>query len=484
MPAQIIGYNINGIEVGNEQRLMDVVRRMKSKTHLVMFGLHGLARRIYDTVGQTTGEEPIIVLREDWPDGDWNRDKWKTPSNYVNEFRGRGGFWNQAYIHFLNEPVPGRNNVNELLDRCMQFMDAIANKGLKGVVGNFADAAMFHRDWVDQGIFDNFLRYASQWTNAGYGYIGHHNYTYGSLAHGGGGKDPRDMISIAKVQPEFWATKEQMTVDGKGAEQNWLQMRFMWALHRCDKLGIPRYKFGITEGLWDDMPNLRTEGISPAIESNLLGGRKLRGPLDQRDLWKVWWNQWSPEQAGVKQIEWLVDCLPKECHFVHLFTWSTNGQWATYNFGAWNEFQEELIKYGERVFNGVEMPTYPDLPSAQDPRWKEVVHVAQVEVNMRKQPVVATSTLIENARLQPNELVHIVRDVVYNETINNVSYVWIAVKKNNIVGWVRQPPAIFAEPTENENEFTIQLVFRNAEEVNKFVETIEAISTQIREQVG
>src|SRR5690606_7417502 len=243
--------------------------------------MHGVtfARKVYDVVGQVTGEEPIIVCREDWPDDNWRDSKYSNMTSYFNQWKGRGGYWPGAYVYWLNEPVVGGNeaNVRSLLAKSIEAMHASAATGVKAVIGNYADASLFEHHWLDGGLFDEWLRVASEYTNGGYGLIGHHNYSYG-VAWTGSGGTPYDQLKAINPQPP----SREAFQNSRWAE-NWLQGRFMFPLKRCDRLNIPRYRFVCTEGVWDRMPSGEFEGWIPATEARW-GLPKLRGPLDQRQL--------------------------------------------------------------------------------------------------------------------------------------------------------------------------------------------------------
>lgn len=362
MTASLFGWNINAAE-SSEGHVLDIVRRTKARSHTVMHGL-GLARKIHDLVGQTTGEEPVVVCREDWPDQDWN--KFRDVRGYVAGWKGRGGYWPDAYCYFLNEPVVGGdvNRVNDLLRVCIDFMHEAARQGVKAVVGNFPDASLFEHGWLDTGVFDEFLRVASQWTNTGHGYIGHHNYSYGT-SWTGSAATPYGQLKTRNPSPPSKDAFQRAAPHGH-ARENWLQGRFMFPLLRCDALGIPRYRFVCTEGVWDRMPNGEIEGWIPQAEA-FWGLGKLRGPLDQRQLWTKLFPDVSPARAGVDQLRALaalMDGLP--CAGVHLFTLSNNAEWTTFNFLNWPEFVDELAAYSASLSGGppiVSNPTVIPKPS-------------------------------------------------------------------------------------------------------------------------
>ncbi len=340
MTSQLIGYNINAAESPADKAL-DLVRRSKARSHTVMNGL-SFARQVYDAASKTTGEEPIIACREDWPDQDWRKEQFKNIDKYISDWRWRGGYWPGAYLYFLNEPVVGGNlnQLRSLLDSCIQFMEKCAKYKVKGVVGNFADASTFERNWIDAGEFDRFLRVASDWTNDGHGVIGHHNYTYGALWVGGGGFNHWNLKNPAAMTFDAAPTRDQM--QNTRVWENWLQMRLMWPLLRLDKLGKKRYRFIITEGLWDRMPNGEIEGWITAAENALVGGRKLRGPLDQRDLWAKLWAM-PAARAAIQQMKWFVNVMQGlPCDGAHLFTLNYNPEWKTFNFLEYPEFVAEF----------------------------------------------------------------------------------------------------------------------------------------------
>lgn len=428
--SQLFGLNVNHAEIGSAASVLDAARRIKARSHLVMHGV-AFAKQLYDQVAMVQNEEPIIVNRDDYPDQEWSR--WPSIDALVKGWPSRGGMWAEGYVYFLNEPIHNLNapasdpkSLESLLRACMQFMDACKKYRVRGVVGNFADAHTIQESEVNAGRWDAFLRYASDWTRAGHGYIGHHDYTYGALWYNGGGMNAWDMADLSKVsRVDRLPSREQMTVAGKGAEANWLQMRFMWLLHRCDKIGVPRYLFGVTEGAWDDMPNGRAEGWIQAIENRFVGGQKLRGHMDQRKLWREWWPQWSAEQSAVKQLEWLQGVLPDECKFFHLFAWNKNAQWVSFDYSTWPQFIDELARYAER-----KTPvTYKTLPGAGDLRWTNVLVDVNGPINVRITPT-TESEVAPLMTVKRGDAVAVIDAAEAKEGV------WLPIKVQTTIGWI------------------------------------------------
>lgn len=427
MPHQLYGFNINAAE-SNEATVLDIVRRLRSKSHTVMHGVT-LARKIYDVVGQTTGEQPIIVCREDWPDQNWQDGKYSSMAAYFSQWKTRGGYWPQAYVYTFNEPVVegDTNKLKSMLNKSIEAMNASANTGVKAVIGNYADASTFEKGWIDAGLFDEWCRTASQYSNGGYGYIGHHNYSYGLPWIGSAGTPNSQLQSINPQPPTADAFQKTRVWE------NWLQGRFMWPLLQCDKLGVPRYQFICTEGVWDRMPNGEYEGWIPQAEA-FWGLGKLRGPLDQRALWAKLYPNLPQVRAGIVQLTGLAEMMRGlSCHAIHLFTLSKNPEWVTFDFLNWPEFINELAAYGQSNLWTPGKVTAPvtTIPKPSVTGVPRVVRPASsISANVREQPRL-TATIV--SEVKNGDLV----TVFYpSSPVQSGGFTWVYVEGSTKPGWV------------------------------------------------
>ena len=501
--AQPIGFHFVPGSM-SEDEVLALVRESRARTHTVMHSA-GLAAKVYEAAASVIAEEPVIIWRGDYPDQDWRHARYSNMAQYVASLKERmaavpNGL--KLYAQFLNEPIAvDQAKLADLLSRCIAFMDECQRQGIRGSVGGFADAATFQWPLLEARLFDPFLRRASAWTNAGHGVINHHNYCYGSLPHGGGGKDPRDMLDAAKMQEAFWPTAKQMQeftpgtgfaaqgapdLDGliataaaeyltsersiavrdhvarveeftathdqtpleyltthfraQGAESNWLQMRYMWPELRCIALGIAPYVALSGEGFHDDTPNTRVEGTSPAVEAKFTGGVKLRGMVDYGPLYRGWWPTKSHAKAIIDQFKWWGRVQPR--YIIGGTIFAINDNWPNYDPRRVPGFFEEWDRYVAEtsVVPAPPAVTYPALPPSTDGGWHDALVKANGEFNVRRLPVVRADTL-----LTPPLTIKTGFTVRWHEGVTHTDSdgVWYPIQKGVVTGWVRVPPAAF-----------------------------------------
>ena len=364
----------------DRSRVRDWARRSGSNSHLVLMD-NGFAQQLADD------GTPVVVSRSNHPDDaihipewlidDWGRKAREAPS---------------VYQYWPNEPIPSTHEHRKIiLDNCIRLMYLSADAKVKACIGNFAIGAMHRYEDVASGMWDNFIRAASEYTNSGQGYIGMHDYTTGALSLGCAGGDPFDMINpeSPSLQRDNWPT----IGDIRAAGNNWLVMRWIDLEHRANLIGVAMFKILITEGLWDRMPNL--EGMVRSgvklfdVLTHMAKHRHIRGPLTQRFLWEAIWPQWGMELAMRHQLRWAEETYPDYVHGIHIFALNKSNrpgaEWdEQFNYEHWPEMLEAIMDM-------------PGAPAAQDvhtgPRPGPIRSAGNWRVNLRSYPRTDSSVI-------------------------------------------------------------------------------------------
>lgn len=411
-----VGFWLNAQGI-SESTLLEVARKSKSRSHTVANGI-ALAGAVYSEAAKFHAD-PVIVVREDISfDQNYRDPRYANMAEYVASAKRRLGNYGLLHWQLFNEPVcVNKAELLYMLGRCIAFMDECARQGIRGSVGGFADAATWHWPLVQSGDIDPFLRHLCDWTAAGHGVGNHHNYSYDIPAMCGGGRSAWDMTDPAKFKN--WPTAKEMQeyspgvvaqgaddfdallagsaaayltgeraqyqsgytttmarfIDthemppelylsthfvAQGAEANWLNMRYMWPMLRAKALGYPNAYTAVEgEGWHDDLPNLRVEGVSPAIERKYADGRKLRGTLDQRVMWPRQFDGEAAESVYVRILEHEASVRPANVIGVHLFALNVSPDWRTFNLLQWPEFWPVFYSFVERTIPVTDNPTPP-----------------------------------------------------------------------------------------------------------------------------
>ena len=319
------GLNINAFGMSDQQVLG--LTNPNVSTHLI-FNNAGLAQQVHDKVGGT------VISRADYPD-----DSIAFPANLIGKWQNEGA--PDAYHYWPNEPHPP--SLAQYLAASDTFLDQVGNvPGLKVCIGNFAFPSILQSADVANGVWDPFLKTTSALSQEGRCVIGSHEYTEGMLPYGCAGRDPNVMaadIDLSDISK--WPTRDEIYHD---QTSDWHLFRWMPLWGRCVDLGIPMPKMVVTECFWDADDG---EGGLHDLYAKLegwLGGAKLRGIINQRDLFKHWFPD-TPNlelDAAIAQLKWCSETYPDFvlgfCHF----TASTDPKWALYNMLAWPELLEAL----------------------------------------------------------------------------------------------------------------------------------------------
>ena len=317
------GLNINANGLSNDKVLS--LTNPNVTTHLI-FNNAGLAQKVHDKVGGT------VVSRANYPD-----DSTDFPADLIGKWQHMGA--PDVFHYWPNEPHP--SNLPQYLDATCNFLRQVSDvTGLKVCIGNFAWASILQPADVANGVWDNFLRTTSAMSEAGTCVIGGHEYTEGMLPWGCAGRDPNDMARDADLSDASkWPTWVDILA---AADADWHLFRFVPLYMRCQHLGIPMPKMVVTECFWDaDDGESGLQNLYAKLEG-WLGGAKLRGIINQRNLFQHWFPNTSMLEAAIRQLTWCSKTYPDFvlgfCHF----TASTDPKWALYNMLAWPELLEAL----------------------------------------------------------------------------------------------------------------------------------------------
>lgn len=338
MARHRFGLNINARSYSREQ-IMQVGRRVKASAHLVMHD-PGIAQSLYEQAGGNL----IAISRSDWPDDTTAIEI----DSLVRRWQERARTAPNVYHYFPNEPVvEGVAGLKRFLKTMVAFMRQLRAGKVKAVIGNFAWANILFLEDVESGVWDDFIREASAWTNEGWGYVGGHDYTWGVIPFGAAKRNPYDMLTPALVQKDKWPSVGEVNDKYK---DNWLLLRWLMLSKRAEFLGVPMFKMVITEAPLDRMPNLEVDvEIGPGVrrrgvitEFDLTHGRT-RGPISQKQLFPFWYPQWTPEQTMIEFVRWIDLVYPE---YVEGFTFfGMNKDWPDYNYYDWPGYMEAIAVY-------------------------------------------------------------------------------------------------------------------------------------------
>lgn len=361
-----IGYNANGLEIPDKAYLLAHIRDACTQTQLVMDNLP-LADEIYRILKAClpAGLEPIVIVR-DYSPQEGGECTQTTASQMVNRWIAQG--YKHLIRYSVNEPVYNEQTWMNCLRREIQLMQLARMHGFTVAMTNFAVGSI-QPQWIEAGIFDDYLRALNQYGH----YLAVHEYTSAVLAFGVGLMPRECLLDPACVQPQHWATPDDVPIQRWGIQAQvvdsfgfemlnkaygragyttqavngflppyWHILRFTWFWIRQDELGIPRTPVLITEGPWDHMNDI--ENVLTPLEDRWSLSRylwDLRGINTYYDstpqvdsLWEFYFPQWTHEEAALCQLIWLNNIYPDGVAGVTMFTWSSNAMWSGFDFSG------------------------------------------------------------------------------------------------------------------------------------------------------
>ena len=357
-----------------ENDVIELTQRINASSYLVMDD-DGLAQRMHDA----NNGEAIIVSRTNWgwPD-DWPPDAQNMSLADMNDnMRRLVDTWARCrndypdvYKYFPNEPTALYDGLVKLLDSFIYLMGKCEVNDIKAVIGNFAWSKNLYQTDVDAGMWDNFIRAASRWTNQGFGYIGGHDYTSGLLPWGCGGLGAQNLYNINPddLHRDNWTTWHDIW-----NRPNWHMFRWVMLAKRAKLLGVPMFKIILTECFWDRMTDLINKPLSNKNNQTIMqwldseAQAHVRGLKTHRNLYRKWFPNRTPEDVILEQLQWCEDTYPDYVEGFNIFAYSKNAEWFTH-FDVSNESWGSLVdSFADITPNEDEVPdsVTPALPVRQ-----------------------------------------------------------------------------------------------------------------------
>ena len=324
--ANRIGLNINASGLSPDQVLN--LCSGGASTYVIMND-PGLAQRVHDQTGA------IVIARHNWPD-----DSYLIPGKLLPEWQQLSKTAPDVYHYWPNEPYIA-DDVHGKLALQVQFMHQLEAAGVKGCIGNFAVASAINEDQVEAGAWDDFLRTSSEWTNAGHGIVGIHEYMTGALPWGcaGAHMDPMDMTRGPLTGPEKWPDLSEIWDDYK---TDWHLFRYSMLAKRAEVLKVEFPRMVLTECFWDRMPDLE-KTVLPQLDAWRKGKPDPGdGIISQYPLFKRWFPWWDPVVAAVQQLQWCENTYTPHILGFCLFAVNKDPKWVNYNLLDWQPLLDAI----------------------------------------------------------------------------------------------------------------------------------------------
>jgi hypothetical protein len=336
-----------------------------------------------------------------------------SPHDYAVWLTLNGGMDHRIAVQVLNEAHAWGDDITTLCDWLIATGRELTAMGYRAVLGNIGPA-IYAPEVIESGRFDNYLRYLHEESLKPNGHLGGwHAYTFAFLPFGAGLYTVDDLRHPERLQPpwpdidglQIQAAREALRaahhedpdmrwpypsddVEHKPYANWWLAkpdddetaqvvyppwwhlFREQWFRLYAESVGIGWHEYVLSEGLWDDMPDLGPTHIKEdltaayGIPANIQGQpyKGLRGPLTLQNVWREYWPDWTPEQAAYEQWIWFHRNLEDACLGMTAFTVSNdewNYDWG-YNLMLWPAFLELLI-------SNRTMPRFPEPPPDEPP---------------------------------------------------------------------------------------------------------------------
>lgn len=343
-----------------------------------------------------------------------------TPRNYAMWLTLNGGMDKRIAVQVLNEPHAWGDDITTMCNWLIAVGRELTAMGYRAVLGNIG-AAIYAPEVIESGRFDDYLRYLHEESLKPNGHLGGwHDYTFAFLPFGAGVYTVEDLRHPERLQPP-WPDIDDMQIqearetlraahfedpdirwpypsddiDNKPHANWWLSQpgdgdtaqvvyppwwhlfREQWFRLYAESVGIGWHKYVMTEGVWDDMPDLgpthikeelaAAYGIPLNTQNDPYEG--LRGPLTLANVWRAWWPQWTPEQAAFEQWAWFHRNLEDACLGMTAFTVSYdewNYDWG-YNLMLWPEFLALLVANKDKPRRDDPPPVDPPIPPDPPP---------------------------------------------------------------------------------------------------------------------
>ena len=304
-----ISYNIDAKEVNDVEYLMGHLIALQPAVTLVMDGL-ALADRVYREAGG-------IVIHRSFSRHQGDEWRFKNAEEAVEIWKREG--YQHIVRYTSNEPHVGDDRLQEFVDYHERLLRLAREAGFTVAL----NPSYFEPYHISSGILDPLIfavvYYGHYWSN--------HDYTPILLALTG--MDVASLLDRNLIQRDQWPTELPFEQE---YPPFWHLLRAWWVVRRCDYLGIDRVRIVSTEGLWDNMDDVKY--ITELLKAKF-GIPELHydfsGIHTNRLLWAHYWPDWTFEKAAFEQLKWVEMMFPPEYIGMCLYVWD-DGDWNKFNF--------------------------------------------------------------------------------------------------------------------------------------------------------
>lgn len=317
------GYNIDAGAIEDRGYLIDVLRKTKSRAHLVMAApppnddarkeIEQSVIRLRDEVGNA--QTKYIYRRYSPHEGDWHK------FDVEAEARRWEKEGHKEIIRQDPANEPGLTDNAEYVKSRVRLLELAYNLGITVCVGTWGVGGPHHEE-IKKGTYDDLIR---------------------ALARYGGMLDVHEYVPI---MPEFGAQYGyemilnplnyrdlEVHTPWPVAEGHWLARRIDFWMLRADEIGVKRPLFNLSEVLWDKIPDAETKlnnqggkwdafqkkyGSGPAFNNDIRGVLTLENVFRTAypnmpysvalfHTWKRWYEmlyEKRPEVFAMQMFQW------------------------------------------------------------------------------------------------------------------------------------------------------------------------------------
>lgn len=346
-----ISYNVHGQRVGDRDKLLKHIAKIKPAWILVMDSLD-ICRDIKQVSPGTN------VIHRAYPDEEF----WKStkPVDWVNRKRDEVKD-TDVWCYTVNE----QGFSDQLINWHEYAIDHASTQDLKLVVGNMSIGTPEAQRWFEPEPRD-FLRTLDR--HRSHVVLGLHEYACGVITSGFLGGYPDN----AGVSPNSGQQGRNLIPPVSWPFRNEVDKitrfhcgRFKFITDACRGLGITAPRIAITEHGFDDLGDLKgwTNNLPKTLPYTTIRGWKTC-----KNLWNNWWGKfpgWSQQQSLFQQMIYADRTLyQNSCvEGQMIFCWGGADQWEAFDVSKAYEFQQLLEGYVSTVPDDTEPPnTEPPTP--------------------------------------------------------------------------------------------------------------------------
>jgi hypothetical protein len=401
--------NINTAQIGDENKLFDVLTDWKPQAVLCMNGFEHTAGNIVLRIQEHVAGWGGIVIYRPFEEHEPILHLKKSPKDHIEFIHGLGLAQSGIWVNVFNEPIINGIQPAQMLTKWLvEFIDRAMDAQILAVLPNFATGSI-SKQLIDDGHFDEMLKKVADLRRErvnGFNKIalGFHVYSHAHLAVGEG-------IGYGKLLDRAWAATPSMWPafgdiwSEEGAQNNWLVGRDAWWYLRMHEITDANFQDTVdthyTEGLLDDIADVAR--VNPTVYHNLnaryvdnpTGGNKAAGWVTLIKYYK-----WLAGEHGIEwpammaeTIKWLELNTPPHVRSFCNFSWTTDNHppnfWAgEYGMGngeldallnTWTGYKAEIEELweNERIDDievtvtlpaGTQLWNVRELPSTSAPR--------------------------------------------------------------------------------------------------------------------